>query len=91
MAIAYVLLLCRLVSSLFRGTKKGFEVEDESADSQDTLTDANYQSFFGMTVESFVRPWEKYVMGMRFSEVCSSPYFLYFAHLSSLNSNSNGD
>ena len=47
------------------------------------MTDANYQSFFGMTVESFVRPWEKYVMGMRFSEVCSPPYFDSFTHPSS--------
>jgi hypothetical protein len=36
---------------------------------KDSMTDHNYQSFFNMTVESFVRPWEKYVMGMRFSEV----------------------
>lgn len=37
---------------------------------QDTLTDANYQMFFNMTVEVLVRPWERMVQGMRFTEAC---------------------
>ncbi|KAI5454395.1 Golgi transport complex subunit 4, variant 2 [Naganishia albida] len=36
---------------------------------KDTLTEANYQSFFDMTVETLVRPWEKMVQGMRFTEL----------------------
>ncbi|KAJ9091812.1 hypothetical protein QFC20_007542 [Naganishia adeliensis] len=36
---------------------------------KDTLTEANYQSFFNMTVETLVRPWEKMVQGMRFTEL----------------------
>jgi hypothetical protein len=43
------------------------------ADEQDALTDHNYQSFFNMTVEQFVRPWEKYIMGMRFTEASPFP------------------
>ncbi|KAJ9115023.1 hypothetical protein QFC22_005351 [Naganishia vaughanmartiniae] len=35
---------------------------------KDTLTDANYQMFFNMTVEVLVRPWERMVQGMRFTE-----------------------
>jgi hypothetical protein len=27
-----------------------------------------------MTVEQFVRPWEKYIMGMRFTEASSFPF-----------------
>ncbi|GHJ84675.1 hypothetical protein NliqN6_1077 [Naganishia liquefaciens] len=36
---------------------------------KDTLTEINYQSFFDMTVETLVRPWEKMVQGMRFTEL----------------------
>lgn len=39
------------------------------ADDQDAFTDHNYQTFFAMTVETLVRPWEKMIMNMRFSEV----------------------
>lgn len=34
-----------------------------------TLTDGNYQHFFSTTVEVLVRPWEKMVAGMRFTEL----------------------
>lgn len=37
--------------------------------SQDGFTESNFQLFFSMTVEVLVRPWEKMVMGMRFTEV----------------------
>lgn len=36
---------------------------------QSAFTDANFQLFFTMTVEVLVRPWEKMVQGMQFSEV----------------------
>jgi hypothetical protein len=36
---------------------------------QEAFTDQNYQAFFGMTVEVLVRPWEKMITGMKFTEV----------------------
>lgn len=39
---------------------------------QDAFTDHNYQVFFNMTVETLVRPWEKMVMGMQFTEVSTA-------------------
>lgn len=36
---------------------------------QDTLNETNYDTFFAMALEGLVRPWEKLIMGMRFSEV----------------------
>jgi hypothetical protein len=37
--------------------------------SQVSFTDTNFQTFFSMMVEVLVRPWEKMVLGMRFTEV----------------------
>lgn len=39
------------------------------ANFQSSFTDHNYQLFFNMTVEVLVRPWEKMVMSMKFTEV----------------------
>ncbi|WVF70902.1 hypothetical protein IAT40_005697 [Kwoniella sp. CBS 6097] len=36
---------------------------------KDSLTDHNYQTFFNMTVEVLVRPWEKMILSMRFTEL----------------------
>ncbi|WVQ62081.1 uncharacterized protein L199_000216 [Kwoniella botswanensis] len=36
---------------------------------KDTFTDHNYQTFFNLTVEVLVRPWEKMIQGMRFTEL----------------------
>ena len=36
---------------------------------QASFTDTNFQIFFSMMVEVMVRPWEKMVLGMRFTEV----------------------
>lgn len=36
---------------------------------QEAYTDHNYQAFFNLTVETLVRPWEKMIMNMRFTEV----------------------
>ncbi|KAL7424811.1 Golgi transport complex subunit 4 [Cryptotrichosporon argae] len=41
---------------------------------KDALTEHNYQTFFSMTVETLVRPWEKMVMGMRFTELGAIRY-----------------
>lgn len=38
------------------------------------MTDHNYQSLFNMTVETLVRPWEKMVMGMQFTELGAIRY-----------------
>nr|XP_019049350.1 hypothetical protein I302_03136 [Kwoniella bestiolae CBS 10118]OCF28280.1 hypothetical protein I302_03136 [Kwoniella bestiolae CBS 10118] len=36
---------------------------------KDSFTDHNYQTFFNLTVEVLVRPWEKMIQGMRFTEL----------------------
>ncbi|OCF32799.1 hypothetical protein I316_05435 [Kwoniella heveanensis BCC8398] len=36
---------------------------------KESLTDHNYQTFFNMTVEVLVRPWEKMILSMRFTEL----------------------
>ncbi|ORX36086.1 COG4 transport protein-domain-containing protein [Kockovaella imperatae] len=36
---------------------------------KDSFTDNNYQAFFNMTVEILVRPWEKMILSMRFTEL----------------------
>lgn len=46
-----------------------FGVSSRLTSNQDVLTDHNYQILFNLTVETLVRPWEKMVMGMRFTEV----------------------
>lgn len=48
-------------------------IEDFLVDGiQDSLTEENYRAFFALAVEVVVRPWEKYIMGMKFTEVCLS-------------------
>ncbi|CAE6388417.1 unnamed protein product [Rhizoctonia solani] len=36
---------------------------------KDTLTEENFRAFFALAVEVVVRPWEKYIMGMKFTEL----------------------
>nr|XP_018267044.1 uncharacterized protein I303_01027 [Kwoniella dejecticola CBS 10117]OBR89202.1 hypothetical protein I303_01027 [Kwoniella dejecticola CBS 10117] len=36
---------------------------------KNAFTDHNYQTFFSLTVEALVRPWEKMIQGMRFTEL----------------------
>ncbi|TDL25058.1 COG4-domain-containing protein [Rickenella mellea] len=36
---------------------------------KDTLTESNYRILFGLAVDILVRPWEKFVMGLKFSEL----------------------
>ncbi|KAG8686257.1 hypothetical protein FRC09_014253 [Ceratobasidium sp. 395] len=36
---------------------------------KNTLTEENYRTFFALAVEVVVRPWEKYIMGMKFTEL----------------------
>ncbi|QRV99764.1 COG4 transport domain-containing protein [Ceratobasidium sp. AG-Ba] len=36
---------------------------------KNTLTEENYRTFFALAVEVIVRPWEKYIMGMKFTEL----------------------
>ena len=38
-------------------------------DLKDAFTAHNYQAFFVLTVEVLVRPWEKMISAMRFTEV----------------------
>ena len=36
---------------------------------QDTFTESNYRLFFGLALDVLVRPWEKFVVSLKFSEV----------------------
>lgn len=36
---------------------------------QDMFTERNYRAFFSQAVEVLVRPWEKHILSMKFSEV----------------------
>lgn len=40
-----------------------------------TFTEGNYRTFFGMAIEMLVKPWEKMLGIMKFSEVS----FFYFS------------
>ncbi|ETW85599.1 hypothetical protein HETIRDRAFT_470679 [Heterobasidion irregulare TC 32-1] len=36
---------------------------------KDTFTESNYRLFFGLALDVLIRPWEKIVMGLRYSEL----------------------
>lgn len=36
---------------------------------QDTLTDNNFALLFGLVLDTILRPWEKHILTLRFSEV----------------------
>lgn len=36
---------------------------------KDTFSDGNYRMFFGLALEVLLRPWEKFVLGLRFTEL----------------------
>lgn len=36
---------------------------------QDTLTEGNYRLFFSLALDVLLRPWEKFMMGFKFTEV----------------------
>ncbi|KDQ12274.1 hypothetical protein BOTBODRAFT_176521 [Botryobasidium botryosum FD-172 SS1] len=36
---------------------------------KEALTEANFRAFFALAIDVLVRPWEKHVMGMRFTEL----------------------
>lgn len=36
---------------------------------QETFTDNNYRFFFGLAVDVVLRPWEKMLTGLKFTEV----------------------
>jgi hypothetical protein len=52
----------------------GFSSNRSTHHRQDSLTDANYRMFQTMAVEAVVRPWEKAIVGMKFTEVLHSPH-----------------
>jgi hypothetical protein len=45
-----------------------------TASLQNTFTESNYRLFFGLALDVLLRPWEKIVMGSKFTEV----YFVLF-------------
>ncbi|KII88790.1 hypothetical protein PLICRDRAFT_638384 [Plicaturopsis crispa FD-325 SS-3] len=36
---------------------------------KDTFTESNYRLFFGLALEVLLRPWEKYIMGLKYTEL----------------------
>ncbi|KAF8177334.1 hypothetical protein K438DRAFT_60449 [Mycena galopus ATCC 62051] len=36
---------------------------------KDTFTDSNYRLFFGLALDVLLRPWEKFMMGFKFTEL----------------------
>ncbi|TFY55596.1 hypothetical protein EVG20_g9262 [Dentipellis fragilis] len=36
---------------------------------KETFTESNYRLFFGLALDVLIRPWEKFVMGLKFSEL----------------------
>ena len=36
---------------------------------QDTFTESNFRLFFGLALDVLVRPWEKFVMALKYTEV----------------------
>ncbi|GFZ43643.1 hypothetical protein JCM24511_01363 [Saitozyma sp. JCM 24511] len=51
---------------------RGWEILVEGY--REAYTDHNYQAFFNLTVETLVRPWEKMIMNMRFTELGAIRY-----------------
>lgn len=37
---------------------------------QEAFTETNFRPFFGLVIDVLVRPWEKFVMTLKFNEVC---------------------
>ncbi len=46
-------------------------MEDETLTTmlQDTFTESNYRLFFGLAIDVLVRPWEKFVTALKYTEV----------------------
>jgi hypothetical protein len=44
---------------------------------QSSFTEANFRLFFGLIIDTLVRPWEKYVMTLKFNEVSRAEYTCY--------------
>lgn len=36
---------------------------------QDTFTEGNYRMLFGLALDNILRPWEKHILTLHFSEV----------------------
>jgi len=36
---------------------------------KDTFTDRNYRLFFGLALDVLLRPWEKFIMGFKYTEL----------------------
>lgn len=37
---------------------------------QDIFTESNYRLFFGLALDVLLKPWEKFVLGLKYTEVC---------------------
>ena len=48
-----------------------------------TFTDGNYRTFFGMAIDTLVKPWEKMLGVMKYTEVC--PFYVFCMEANSLS------
>ena len=48
---------------------------------QDTFTEGNYRLIFGLALDVLLRPWEKFIMGLKFSEVSWVTYNILISDL----------
>ena len=46
---------------------------------QDIFAETNFRLFFGLALDVLVRPWEKFVMALRYSEVSQTCSFVFAA------------
>jgi hypothetical protein len=37
---------------------------------KETLSDGNYRLFIGFALDVLLKPWERFVMGLKYTEVC---------------------
>jgi hypothetical protein len=44
---------------------------------KDTFTDNNYRLFFGLALDVLLRPWEKYMLNFKYTEVGRQRHFVY--------------
>ena len=41
---------------------------------QDTFSENNHRLFTGLVLDVLLKPWEKYVMSLKYSEVCRDQF-----------------
>lgn len=61
----------KLWEGLMDGYKVGYSLNlfPYTNNRQDTFTESNYRTLFGLALDNILRPWEKHILTFRFSEV----------------------